>query len=412
MKRRYDPVIIGPKTCQKLQLTRELKVERKASFHPSVGGSKGYNLWFIQQQMERHQNGEPVNISIASLYRWNHGITPYRMTGNKDRDLLVGPDLISLVACIIIYPEVQLDERVAMYLCNNGVRLYSNQLISQRLKELQITNKKTSIKAFKAYSPVNMRREFLFWNRQLSIGVTGIPRKHFLDVVEFAMEAKWLNRSNSWAICFRQVWTVGNYDKGQKLTMMIAVKPGDPELPADVTGNIARPHRWADARRVAGTTGDSFASFIGSICTSIKDHQRVTETNVDDWRVFLWENLSSHYSPIIYETIMGRVDPPQFDILPCLAYQPKYELIKYVICLLLSHMKVNVTGESDLNQMEQQILDMAAAIGSFDATFTHCGYSEDGVYPSVEIPINPNANPPGWGPLGTPGAELPPVALA
>eukprot|EP00536_Pseudo-nitzschia_multiseries_P013304 jgi/Psemu1/34767/gm1.34767_g len=194
------------------------------------------------------------------------------MTGNKDRDLVVDPALVSLVVCIIIYPQVQLDES-ARYLYNNGAGLYSNQLTSQRLKELQITNKKPSIEAFKAYSPANMRRELLFWNIQLPIGVVGIPRKYFTDVDEFAMEAKWLNRPNSWAICFRQVRTVGNYEKGQKLTVMIAVEPGDPELPVDVTGSITWPWQWVDVRRVAGTTGDSFASFIGPICTSIEDHQ-------------------------------------------------------------------------------------------------------------------------------------------
>eukprot|EP00536_Pseudo-nitzschia_multiseries_P013074 jgi/Psemu1/34048/gm1.34048_g len=241
MKSIYDPADHRAGAHRKLQLTRELKVERKASFHPSVGGSKGYNLWYRQQQMERHQN---------------------------DRDLLVGLALVSLVVCIIVYPQAQLDE-IAMYLYNYGVGLYFNQLISQRLKELQITNKKSSIKAFKAFSLENMRREFLFWNRQLPIGVVGIPWKHFIDVDEFAMEAKRLNWSNSWAIYFR----------------------------------------W-----------------------------------------------------------------------------------------------VNMTGELDLNQMEQQILDLAAAIGPFDATFAHCGYSRDGVYPSIEIPINPNTDPPGWGPLGPPGA--------
>eukprot|EP00536_Pseudo-nitzschia_multiseries_P001389 jgi/Psemu1/3282/gm1.3282_g len=152
--------------------------------------------------MERCQNGDPVNNSVASLYQWNDQINPYQMTGNKDRDLLVGPALVSLVVCIIIYPQAQLDE-IAMCLYNDGAGLYSNQLISQRLKELQITNKKPGIEAFKAYSPANMRREFLFWNRQLPIGVVGIPRKHFIDVDEFAMEAKRLNWSNSWGIYFR-----------------------------------------------------------------------------------------------------------------------------------------------------------------------------------------------------------------
>eukprot|EP00536_Pseudo-nitzschia_multiseries_P007348 jgi/Psemu1/17780/gm1.17780_g len=114
----------------KLQLTRELKVERKAPSHPSIGGSKGYNLWYRREQMEKYQNGEPVND-----------------TSNKNIDLFV--------ACIIIYPQAQLDE-IAMYLCNDSIGHYSNQLISQRLKELKITNKKPSIEAFKAYSPANI----------------------------------------------------------------------------------------------------------------------------------------------------------------------------------------------------------------------------------------------------------------
>eukprot|EP00536_Pseudo-nitzschia_multiseries_P009087 jgi/Psemu1/22302/gm1.22302_g len=170
MRRSYDPADNRTEARRKLQLTRELKVERKASFRPSVGGSKGYDLWYRQQQMERHQNNELVN----------------------DRDLLVGLALVSLVVCFIIYPQIQLNE-IAVYLYNDGVGLYSNQLISQRLKELQITNKKSSIEAFKAQSPANMRREFLFWNRPLPIGVVGIPWKHFINVNEFAMEAKRLN---------------------------------------------------------------------------------------------------------------------------------------------------------------------------------------------------------------------------
>eukprot|EP00536_Pseudo-nitzschia_multiseries_P000951 jgi/Psemu1/2155/gm1.2155_g len=157
MKSSYDPSADHrPKDRWKLQLTRELKVERKAPSHPSIGGSKGYDSWYRRQQMEKHQNGESVN------------------------------------------------------------------LISQRLEKLQIINKKPSIEAFKAYSPANMRREFLFWNRQLPIGV--VPGN----------------------IESTQVRTVGNYEKGQQLAVMIAVEPGDLELPADMTGNIVWPWRWVD----------------------------------------------------------------------------------------------------------------------------------------------------------------------
>eukprot|EP00536_Pseudo-nitzschia_multiseries_P013481 jgi/Psemu1/35288/gm1.35288_g len=350
MKRSYDPADHRAEAHQKLQLTRELKWVKRIKCMVQKTTDEKASEWRAGQCLQ--------SVSIT-MELTNQSLPDDRQQRQRS-------------AC---WPGF------AMYLYNDGNRLYSNQLVSQRLKELQITNKKPSIEAFKAYSPANMTKKIL-------------------------------NQLNSWAICFRRLQTVGIYKKGQRLTMMIAVEPGDPELPDKITENITWPWQWVDVRRVTGTTGDSFASFIGSICTLIKDHQRVTETNIDYWKVFLWDNLSSHYSTIVYESVMGRVRPTQFDILPRLAYQPKYRLIEYVICQLLNYMKVKVMGELDLDQMEQQILNSAAAIGPFDATFAHCGYSEDGLYPGVEIlPINPNSNPPGWGPLGPPGAELPPVAL-
>ena len=99
---------------------------------------------------------------------------------------------------------------------------------------------------------------------------------------------------------------------------------------------------------------------------------------------------------------MGREGPTEFDILPRPAYEPKYGPIEYVICQLINHMKINVTGQLDLDQLEQQILVSAGAIGPFDATFAHCGYSEDGTYEGVDTIDNPDADPPGWGPLGPP----------
>ena len=49
-----------------------------------------------------------------------------------------------------------------------------------------------------------------------------------------------------------------------------------------------------------------------------------------------------------------------------------------------------------------QILESAAAIGPFDPAFAHCGYSEDGTYEGIDTVDNPDADPPGWGPLGAP----------
>ena len=255
-----------------------------------------------------------------------------------------------------------------------------------------MTQKKASIESYRAYTPTNKRKEWLFWNRPLPSGIAGIPRKRLIDIDEFAMETKRLNRRNAWAVSFRRVRSIGNYAKGQKLTVIIAVEAGDPTVPNNLTGSIAHPRQWVQMSRNPGTTGDAFASFVGSICSSFEGEQRVPQT--DDWRVFMWDNLSSHAAPIVYNTIFDREGPTRYNVVPRPPYQPKYGPTEYIICQLVNYLKINTRGELDLVDLEQQIYRAAGAIGPFDGTFAHCGYSEDGTYPGVVIPDPPQV--PEW----------------
>ena len=263
-----------------------------------------------------------------------------------------------------------------MFIHNEGGGVHSRDIISRRMAEMMITKKKASIEAFKAFSPENLRREHLFWNRPFPLGVQGIPRRKFMDVDEFAISHERLNKRKGWAPSFRRVRAIGNCTKGEKLTVMMAIEPGDPNVPDHLAGSIEHPRRWIRIRRVAGTTGDDFAAFVDHICSDIEGINHIPGT--DDDRVFLWDNLSSHYSPIVYQTVEARDGPTTFNILPRPACQPKCGPIECKICDLINNLKLNTHSEINLDKFEQNTLRACGAIGSFDATFAHCSCSLDG----------------------------------
>ena len=70
-----------------------------------------------------------------------------------------------------------------------------------------------------------------------------------------------------------------NCTKDTKLTVIFAIKAGDPRLPDDVEGSIMHPRRWIKIKRVAGTDAESFATFSDEVCTSIEEHMHIPDTN-------------------------------------------------------------------------------------------------------------------------------------
>eukprot|EP00536_Pseudo-nitzschia_multiseries_P017173 jgi/Psemu1/49682/gm1.49682_g len=174
-----DPADIQAKARRKLQLTRELGKKSSRFSGMALKGDIGRGL--------------PQWITGPSLQS-NHLLMDKRDTPPEDYCLLV--------LCIVIHPQALVDEMV-MFIYSKGGELYSWQLITNQSQELvDVTQKKVSIEAYKAYSPANMTREYLFWHHCLPLGVVDIPRKHLVDVNEFTMEAKRLDRSKAWGISF------------------------------------------------------------------------------------------------------------------------------------------------------------------------------------------------------------------
>ena len=65
--------------------------------HPGFGGTGGYPVWYPEQQLQRFDAGETIDISLRSIYQWGDRLEPFCQTGNTERTTIVGADLLSLV---------------------------------------------------------------------------------------------------------------------------------------------------------------------------------------------------------------------------------------------------------------------------------------------------------------------------
>ena len=100
-----------------------------------------------------------------------------------------------------------------------------------RLDELQITRKRASTEAYQAQRQDVQNRVWMWFNTGPPTGVFGVPRKKLIDVDEFGVTFERCNRKYGWAPKFSRVRKDGHYGHGTKITVLFAIKPGDPTLP-------------------------------------------------------------------------------------------------------------------------------------------------------------------------------------
>jgi len=369
-------------------LTRLTQLDRAELPHPGAGGTRGYPVWTRVIEIARAQAGlDPMVASQRSISRWmTERLTPYRMTGNKSQTKLVGADLLLLAIFIIIYPKATLDE-MATFIYNKGGGLYSRQDMSRRLRGLRVIRKVGSTEAYQAFTPRNIWRCDMFRSRPPPLGIVTVERRTMIDADEFAMEMNKCNSKRGYSLsCFR-VRSPGHYERTQKLTVLFAIEPGDSRLPPHVRGSIYNPRQWIRVIRSAGTNAATFSDFIEYICNDIETNPVPGNlSDVDRIRRFLWDNLRAHMAPIVAQTV--EVRPPgsntTFSYIPRPPYQPKYGPIEYKICDLVAAVGKKTTKEWTTVDLEQALIEEASRLAfnnkSFDNTFDHCGYTENGTY--------------------------------
>jgi hypothetical protein len=214
-----------------------------------------------------------------------------------------------------------------------------------------------------------------FFNLPPPLGINGVERRRLCDTDECAIFLEKTNRTKGLSHTTIRVRKPGHYGKGKKLTVICCIEPGDPALPANVSGSVQSPRQWFKFLEDGGTTAEVFADFVDEVLTSMEG----SGLNVDLDRTLLWDNLRSHLAPLVTQTVYVRPPPAsnQFRSVPRPPYMPKYGPIEYAFAELGGRLRQQVQPDWNFAVLRNEVTNVLSSIGNnggFDATFAHCGY--------------------------------------
>ena len=159
----------------------------------------------------------------------------------------------------------------------------------------------------------------------------------------------------------------GNYDRGTfKLTIVLAVETGDPAIPNGQIGSRSRPWIWCQIRNIAGTLAVAYTSFVEEVLNTY-----TPVMNPGDQRSLIYDNLASHKSSSVYETIRRQghrviCRPPG---------RPQDGPVDFAInqaCERLQNRWAEVKDLASITRVLQEIIDYE--ITGMDDLFIKCGY--------------------------------------
>ncbi len=163
----------------------------------------------------------------------------------------------------------------------------------------------------------------------------------------------------------------GHYNHGAKITVLFAIKLGDPAFSPHVCGSVQRRRRLVQCVHGVGKTMNIFRDFCNHICLEIEQHG-VVETY--DHRILIWDNLAAHHSAYVHQTMTGCEGPHWFSIVTWPQYHPKFVPIEYKICELANILRKRKEPNWAMLTLENVIYQAAATIKTFDCTFKQGGY--------------------------------------
>ncbi len=175
----------------------------------------------------------------------------------------------------------------------------------------------------------------------------------FIDVDKFGISLEKANCKFAWVPTCYQIRKDGHYQHGVRITVLFAIKPGDPALPPQIRGNIQRPCWWIQCVPEAGTTSDVFHDFVDHICSNI-DQNGIDRTDAHN-RVFLWDNLAAHHSAIVHNAVYLRAGPLEFSIVPRPPYHLEFGPIEYKICNLCEQIQLQKRKDGTDQIIEQEL---------------------------------------------------------
>jgi hypothetical protein len=307
----------GGSSSRALQQVADVPAPGTEKPHPSKGGSTGYDVSFRENQIERFRNGQPIQVSVGSIYRWMNRINPLPATGNK--------------------PPAK--------------------------------KQRASLSTSKCKSEE-------FWSLGPPLGVIGLRRSQLIDVGECSFVLNKTNRNsgdyNNVGLCLEKPDHESHHTT---LTVIMAIESGDPTLADNVCGSIAHPRFWIHVLEATGTTTFDFSEFCNMVCSDIEQTPHLPN---DSHRYFLWKNVASHGTEIVYQTVQVRTNNPcRFGIVKRPPCQPKCGPIENAFRELSFHLGQMATPDWTKATLRQAILNVAAHVsfqGTYNSKFEQCGY--------------------------------------
>jgi transposase len=284
-------------------------------------------MFYRQEQVDAYLAGHPVLSRIVrSIQRWiRDGIGPLRQTGNKGSYELSGEHLLLLVLFKLIWPHA-INIECSVFIANNSTdgKLFTKQEISHALLDLGYTRKVTSTLAYQAFTEQNLMRREIFWTQQFPVGIHGTPRRQLIDVDEFGIHKNSANCKQGSSLKGLYIKKPGHYDRGDfKLTIIIAVEPGDPALDGQnppALGSTENPHIWAEVSEEAGTTAEAYTQFL--VQKPLASYNAAVEQ-----KTIIHDNLTAHKAPMVYEAVRRS----GHRVVPRPPYRPQDGPVEYAI---------------------------------------------------------------------------------
>jgi hypothetical protein len=192
-----------------------------------------------------------------------------------------------------------------------------------------------------------------------------------IDVDKFKISLEKCNRTGGWVLRVFRVRKDEHYHHGAKITVLFAIKMGDPALLPHVGGSVQHPWHWVQCVHSVGTTINIFRDFCDLICLEIEQFEVV---GTDDHRILIWDSLTVHHSAYVHQLVKGCQGSCRVSVVAPPQYLPKFVPNEYKICELTNILQQRKEPNWIMLTFENAVYQAAASIEMFDSTFEHCGY--------------------------------------
>ena len=144
-----------------------------------------------------------------------------------------------------------------------------------------------------------MERHQLYWTRPWPVGIHGIPQHQLIDADEFGLHLNAANRKYGSSPRGLHIRKPGNYDRGTfKLTIILAVETGDPDIADGDIGLVSNPRVWACVTTEPGTSAMAYCLFVEHVLNTYNAIE-----NPALRRTLIHDNLTSHEVPEVYKAL-------------------------------------------------------------------------------------------------------------